>query len=342
MGVADEKDFHVKIIILFVKIENYFYNYKGFMNKEYLRVVFMGTPAISAYVLKAMVEDGYQIVGLIAQPDKPVGRKGELEKVPTKVVAESFNIPVFQPLKIRKEYEFVKELNPDIIITLAYGQIVPQGLLDIPKYGCLNLHGSLLPKYRGAAPIQYALINGDKVTGMTLMEMVKEMDAGKMYAKKEVVIDEEDNATSLFDKMAVAAKELILEKLPEYIDGKLPGIEQDEALVSYCPTIKPEEERLSLEYSTKQMLGWIKGLSDHPGAYLLLDGQKFKIYKAKIYSDTVTDEVGKIVIADKRGLVLQCRDGQLALLEVQKEGKKRMDYKSFLNGNQNILGKKLD
>ena len=312
------------------------------MNKEQLKVIFMGTPNISAYVLKAMIEDGYNIIGVIAQPDKPVGRKGELEKVPTKVVAESFNIPLFQPLKIRNDFEFVKELNPDVIITLAYGQIVPQGLLDIPKYGCLNLHGSLLPKYRGAAPIQYALINGDKVTGMTLMEMVKAMDAGKMYAKKEVIIDEEDNATTLFDKMAVAAKDLILEKLPLYIDGKLPGEEQDESLVSFCPTIKPEQEKLSLDYGVNQMLGWIKGLSDHPGAYLLLENQKFKIYKAKIYSSNVTGEVGQIVQADKRGLILQCKDGELALLEVQKEGKKRMDYKSFLNGNQNILGKKLD
>ena len=183
------------------------------MEKENLKVIFMGTPEISAYVLEAMINDGYQIIGVIAQPDRPVGRRGELEKVPTKVLAEKYNIPVFQPLKIRKEYDFVKELNPDVIITLAYGQIVPQGLLGIPRYGCLNLHGSLLPKYRGAAPIQYALINNDEVTGMTLMEMVAAMDAGKMYAKKELVIAEEDNATSLFQKMAVTAKELILEKI---------------------------------------------------------------------------------------------------------------------------------
>ena len=182
----------------------------------------MGTPEISAEVFEAMILDGYNFVGLIAQPDRPVGRKGLLEKVPTKVVAEKYNIPVFQPLKIRKDYAFMEELKPDVIITLAYGQIVPQGLLDIPQYGCLNLHGSLLPKYRGAAPIQYALINNEKVTGMTLMGMVAAMDAGPIYATKEVVIDEEDNSTSLFKKMAVAAKELILEKLPDYIDGKLP------------------------------------------------------------------------------------------------------------------------
>ena len=312
------------------------------MEKKNLRVIFMGTPSISAYVFEAMINDGYNFVGLIAQPDRPVGRRGELEKVPTKVVAEKYNIPVFQPIKIRKEYEFVKELNPDVIITLAYGQIVPQGLLDIPKYGCLNLHGSLLPKYRGAAPIQYALINNEKVTGMTLMEMVAAMDAGRMFAKEEVVIDEEDNATSLFNKMAVAAKELILKKLPEYIDGKLPGEEQDESLVTFCPTIKPEQERLDLSLNVHQINGWIRGLSDHPGAYFLLEGKKLKVYKAKVINEKETGEVGTIIQADKNGLVVQLLGGQLQLLEVQKEGKNRMDYKSFLNGNQGLLNKKLD
>lgn len=312
------------------------------MDKNKLKVVFMGTPEISAYVLEAMINDGYQILGVVAQPDKPVGRKGQLEKVPTKVVAEAHNIPVFQPVKIKNDFSFIKDINPDVIITLAYGQIVPEGLLSIPKYGCLNLHGSLLPKYRGAAPIQYALINGDKITGMSLMEMVKAMDAGRVYAKEEVVIQDDDNATSLFIKMGEAAKKLILEKLLDYIEGKLIGVPQDESLVSICPTIKPEQEKLSLEYSVKQMLGWIRGLSDHPGAYLLLDGQKFKIFKARKYNDLVVGEPGVIIQADKRGLILQCKDGQIALLEVQKEGKKRMDYKSFLNGNQGLLNKKLD
>ena len=312
------------------------------MKKNELRLVFMGTPEISASVFEAMILDGYHFVALVAQPDRPVGRKGEIEKVPTKLVAEKYNIPVYQPVKIRRDYEFLKEINPDLIITLAYGQIVPEGLLNIPRFGCLNLHGSLLPKYRGAAPIQYALINGDKVSGMTLMEMVKEMDAGKMYAKKEVIVDKDDNCTSLFNKMTEAAKELIIEALPKYIDGELKGEEQDENEVSICPTIKPEQERLSFNYSTKEMWGWIRGLSDHPGAYLMLDNQKFKIFKAEPLNDKVTAEVGTIVNADKRGLVLQCKDGQLALLEVQKEGKKRMDYKSFLNGNQGLLNQKLD
>lgn len=312
------------------------------MDKSKLKIVFMGTPEISAYVLEALINDGYQVLGVVAQPDRPVGRKGQLEKVPTKIIAEKYNIPVFQPIKIRKDYSFIKDINPDVIITLAYGQIVPEGLLEIPQYGCLNLHGSLLPKYRGAAPIQYALINGDKITGMSLMEMVKEMDAGRVYAKEEIIVDDNDNATSLFKKMGEAAKKLIIEKLPEYIDKRLVGIPQDESLVSICPAIKPEQEKLSLDYTTKKMLGWIRGLSDQPGAYLFLEGQKIKIFIAQLYSDKVVDEPGKIVQADKHGLILQCKDGQIAILELQKEGKKRMDYKSFLNGNQGLLNKKLD
>ena len=309
------------------------------MDKKDLRLMFMGTPEISAYVFEAMILDGYQFVGLIAQPDRPVGRKGQLEKVPAKVVAEKYNIPVFQPIKIRKEYDFVKELNPDIIITLAYGQIVPQGLLDIPKYGCLNLHGSLLPKYRGAAPIQYALINNEKETGMTLMEMTKEMDAGGIYDIEKVAIKDNDNSTSLFAKMAEAAKVLILRDVEPLVNGQLNKVEQDVTNVTFCPTIKPEEEKLNFNLDYNTVLGWIKALSDHPGAYFFIDGVKYKVFAATKYSDSNSGELGQIIKADKNGLVLQCKNGQISILEIQKEGKKRMDYRSFLNGNQNLLNK---
>ena len=301
----------------------------------------MGTPDISAYVFEKMIEDGYRFVGLVAQPDHPVGRKGIIEKVPTKVVAEKYNIPVFQPVKIRDDYSFIDEIKPDLVITLAYGQIVPQGFLDKIPLGCLNLHGSLLPKYRGASPIQTALINNEKVTGVTLMEMVKAMDAGRMYAKKVVEINEDDNSTSLFNKIKIAASELVLEALPKYINGELKGEEQDESLVSFCSTIKPEQEKLDLSLSAKQIVGWIKGLSDDPGAYLYLNNNKLKIYKAKVVDNTVTDGIGTIVKADKSGLYMQAKDGVISLLEIQKEGKKRMDYRSFINGNQNLLGQKL-
>ena len=312
------------------------------MEKKDLNLLFMGTPEISAYVFEQMILDGYHFVGLVAQPDHPVGRKGIVEKVPTKVIAEKYDIPVFQPIKIRKDFSFMDNLKVDLVITLAYGQIVPQGFLDIPRFGCLNLHGSLLPKLRGASPVQTALINNEKVTGVTLMEMVAAMDAGRMYGKKEVIIDEEDNATSLFKKISEAAKDLVLELLPKYVNGELEGIPQNEEEVTFCSLIKPEQEKLNLSKDILEVYGYIRGLSDEPGAYLYLDNQKLKIFKAKIANDLVTAEVGTIVQADKRGLLLQCQNGQLAILELQKEGKKRMDYKAFINGNQNLLGTKLN
>lgn len=312
------------------------------MEKKELNLLFMGTPEISAYVFEQMILDGYHFVGLVAQPDHPVGRKGIIEKVPTKVIAEKYNIPVFQPIKIRKDFSFMDNLKVDLVITLAYGQIVPQGFLDIPRFGCLNLHGSLLPKLRGASPVQTALINNEKVTGVTLMEMVAAMDAGRMYGKKEVTIEEDDNATSLFKKISEAAKDLVLELLPKYVNGELEGIPQDENEVTFCSLIKPEQEKLDLSKDILEVYGYIRGLSDEPGAYLYLDNQKLKIFKAKIANDLVTAEVGTIVQADKRGLLLQCQNGQLAILELQKEGKKRMDYKAFINGNQNLLGTKLN
>ena len=312
------------------------------MEKKELNLLFMGTPEISAYVFEQMILDGYHFVGLVAQPDHPVGRKGIIEKVPTKVIAEKYNIPVFQPIKIRKDFSFMDNLKVDLVITLAYGQIVPQGFLDIPRFGCLNLHGSLLPKLRGASPVQTALINNEKVTGVTLMEMVAAMDAGRMYGKKEVIIEEDDNATSLFKKISEAAKDLVLELLPKYVNGELEGIPQNEEEVTFCSLIKPEQEKLDLSKDILEVYGYIRGLSDEPGAYLYLDNQKLKIFKAKIANDLVTAEVGTIVQADKRGLLLQCQNGQLAILELQKEGKKRMDYKAFINGNQNLLGTKLN
>ncbi len=311
------------------------------MDKNSQRIIFMGTPEISATVLEGLISAGYNVVAVIAQPDRPVGRKKVLMPVPTKFVAEAHQIPVYQPLKIRKEYEFVKELKPDVIITLAYGQIVPQGLLDIPTLGCINLHGSLLPKYRGAAPIQYALMNNETETGMTLMKMVKEMDAGEMYAVEKVTIDPSDNATSLFKKMGDAALRLILRELPKYFKGELPGVAQDESLVTFAPSIKPEEEKLDLNKSKEELHGYIRALSDVPGAYLFHGESKLKIYRSEIVSSDVRGEVGEIIQADKKGLYLQTKNGILSLFELQPEGKKRMDYLSFINGHPHLVGTKL-
>ena len=250
------------------------------MNGKEIRIIFMGTPMISAAVLEAMINEGFNVVGVIAQPDKPQGRDGQVIKVPTKKVAERYNIPVFQPVKVRKEYEFARDLKPDLIVTIAYGQIIPQGLIDIPTFGCVNLHGSLLPKYRGASPIQQALINGDKITGMSLMEMTAEMDAGDVFDTEEVEITEDDNSDSLFIKMGEAAKRLIIRDVEPLINGKLARKPQDISKVTFCSQIKPEQEKLDFSLNTINVIGWIRALADKPGAYMEIEGVKYKIFKA--------------------------------------------------------------
>lgn len=302
--------------------------------KDY-RLIFMGTPSIASKVFEALIKEGYNFVALIAQEDKPVGRKGIIMPVPTKDVAIHYNIPTYQPHKIRLDYEFVKELKPDLILTMAYGQIVPQGLLDIPTKGCLNLHGSLLPKYRGAAPIQRAIIEGETKTGITLMEMVDKMDAGRMFAKQEVEITLDDNYTSLCDKMSEAAIKVCLDNLPNYLNDNLKGEEQDESLVTIANKIKPEDEKLNLDLPAKDFINFIRGLSDEPGGYIIIDNKKLKIFKAHILSSN-EGTVGQLEV--KKNVNLQLKDAIIQLDVVQLEGKKKMDGKSFANGNKYLDG----
>lgn len=307
------------------------------MDKKNLRIAFMGTPEISAVVLEKLIKEEYDIVLVIAQCDKPVGRNNVIEEVPTKKIAQKYGIPCFQPIKIRNDYQTLVMAKPDIIITLAYGQIVPQEVLDIPRLGCLNLHGSILPKYRGAAPIQYALFNGEKKTGVTLMQMIAKMDAGLMYAFEEVDIHEDDNATSLFAKIGDAAGRLIVRELPNYVDGVLIGIQQNDNEATFCPTIKKEEEHLDTNLSPVHFVNRIRGLSEIPGGYLVLGEEKIKIFKAEV-ANYIQGDIGKIIEANKNQLLLQVNGGQVQLLELQKPGKKKMGYRDFINGVPNLLG----
>ena len=302
------------------------------INLKDFRIIYMGTPIMSAKILRYMIEEGFNVVAVIAQEDKPVGRKGLLEKVPTKVVAEEFGIPVYQPHRIRKEYEFARELNADLILTMAYGQIVPIELLEMPKLGALNLHGSILPKYRGAAPIQRAIMNGEKETGVTLMEMVDKMDAGKMFGVEKCEISESDNYTSLCEKIVECGKKIVKTLLPLYFEGKLDGVEQDENLVTFADKISKEDEKLDLNKSTKDFINFLRSISETPGGYLIFDDKKLKILGAKMWSNSVSKTVGTLTI--NKHLVLQLKDGEIELTEVHLEGKKKMDGKSFANGNQ--------
>jgi methionyl-tRNA formyltransferase len=222
-------------------------------------------------------------------------------------------------------------LDFDVIVTMAYGQIIPQGLLDLPKVGCLNLHGSLLPKYRGAAPIQRAIMAGEKETGITLMKMVAAMDAGEMYDVEKVVIEPNDNYTSLCVKMANAASNVIVKDLLPYAKGELKGEEQKEKDVTIANKIKPEDEHLPLFLSAQGAVNYVRGLADEPGAYLLLNDKKLKVYRAHVENNNVIRAVGEVV-PDKKKFLVQYYDGQLSLDLIQLEGKKKMEAASFLNG----------
>lgn len=307
-------------------------------SKKDYRLIYMGTPEMSAKTFEALIKSGWNFVALISQEDKEVGRKHILVDTPTKVVAKKYNIPVYQPHKIREDYEFVKELKPDLILTFAYGQIIPQGLLDIPRFGCLNLHGSLLPKYRGAAPIQRAIINDEKVTGITLMEMIDKMDAGRMYATIKVKIEDSDNYSSLMDKLSEAGTKIVNDNLLKYLSGDLLGKTQDGNQVTFANKITPEEEHLNINLSAKEQVNYIRALSNVPGAYLYLDDQKLKIYEAKVYREETKKPIGTIILEDKH-LLYQAKDALIELITIKPENKNLMKAIDYINGHPDIVNK---
>lgn len=308
------------------------------------KIVFLGTPEFSACVLQGLIDAKYNIIAVVTQPDKPVGRKKILTPTPVKEVALRHNIDVYQPVSLRKDYEFLKNMDFDMLITAAYGQILPQEVLDLSKVNNINVHASLLPKHRGGAPIHRSIINGDKTTGVTIMKMVYKMDAGCMYAKQEVEIDEQINTTELFNKLQYVGRDLLLKVLPDLLDNKLEGIEQNEDEATYSFNIKREEEKIDFNKTTLQVHNLIRGLAEVPGAYCIFKEKEMKVYKAKIYKlceDNV--EVGSLKIENKNELIVKCSDGYLRLLEIKLEGKQRMDVSAFLNGcnKQELVKEKL-
>lgn len=302
-----------------------------------IRIIYMGTPDMSAQLLEHLIINGYNIVGVIAQPDQKVGRKQELEEVPTKVIAKMNNIPVFQPIKIKYDYSFVADLNPDLILCFAYGQIIPEIVLKMPKYGALNYHGSILPKYRGAAPIQYALINNDTESGVCLMEMVKQMDAGRVFQLEKFPLTSDDNFDTVANKVVMASKTLTDHYLQAYVNGELVGVPQDESKVTFSPSIKSEEEKINLEYSVEKVLGLIRALSPNIGAYVIYKEQVLKIFEAQLVDHSDKYEVGTIIKADKMGLHIQFLHGVVSVLTLQKAGKKKIGYRDFVNGEKDLL-----
>lgn len=301
------------------------------------RILYMGTPVFSQYILEKLILAGYNIIGLVSQPDRPVGRKRIITPTPTKEVALKYNIPVYQPEKIKDDYEFIKELNPDVIVTCAYGQFVPQGLLEIPPHGCINIHASLLPKLRGGAPIQHALIDGFDKTGVTLMEMIKKMDAGRMYAKIETPITDDDTYDTLHDRLKEIGAKLILDNLDLYLEGKLEGIPQNEDEVTISPNISKEEEHIDFNKTSREVFNQIRGLSSIPGANFQYMNETVKVYKSKIVESKKDAEVGTIINISKDSIDIKTMDGAIGLTEIQLQGKTRIKVKDYLNGNNKFL-----
>lgn len=312
-----------------------------------MRIVFMGTPDFAVATLEALCEAGFDIIAAVSQPDKPKGRHGILSPTPVKEKAMELGIPVFQPEKA-KDSEFIeklRELAPDLIVVTAYGQILKKELLSIPKYGCINVHASLLPRWRGAAPVQWSIIEGDKVTGVTTMLMDEGLDTGDMLLKKEVEIGPKETGGSLFEKLAKAGGELIVETVKRLEAGELKREKQHEELMTYASMLDKHMGKINWNREAAEIERLIRGLDPWPGTYSFYEKKMLKLWDADVIEDTEElskessvdterAEAGSVVLASKKGLVIKTGKGFLKINELQPEGKKRMKAEEFLRGSR--------
>lgn len=296
-------------------------------------IVFMGTDDFAVPILESLIENNYDISLVVCQPDSYVGRKRVLTVPPVKEVALKHNIEVFQPIKLRNEYQYIIDVGPSLIITASYGQILPKKLLD--EVRAINIHGSLLPKYRGGAPIQYALFNADEKTGITLMEMIFKMDAGDMIAKEEIGISEDDNYYTLKSKLSNLGSQMLIKWLDKILVKDYKAIKQDESEVTFAYNLTAEDEILNFNLPSRLVLGRIRGLTPHIGAKIMIENQSVKVYKA-VKSDIIFNtEPGIVHLIGKR-MYITTIDGAIEILEIQREGRKILSVSDFLNG-QNIF-----
>ncbi len=302
-----------------------------------MRIVFMGTPDFSVPTLEALVASEHEVVGVVTQPDKPKGRGKEIHMSPVKECALQHNIPVYQPVRARDE-AFVDEmraLNPDVMVVIAFGQILPKSLLELPKYGCVNIHASLLPKYRGAAPIQWAVINGDEETGITTMMMDVEMDTGDMLEKTVVKLDPEETGGSLFDRLSLLGGDLILSTLSKLEKGEITPVPQDHEKATYVKKISKSMGDIDWTMDAVSIERLVRGLNPWPSAFTRWNGKMLKIWEAKVLPDPdVKLPCGSVISASDEGLKIQTGAGVLCVTSLQLEGKKRMDTAAFLRGYQ--------
>lgn len=303
-----------------------------------LRVIFMGTPEFSLNVLNMLIANT-NVIGVVTQPDKIVGKNKEKSFSPIKVLALEHSIKVIQPEKIKKEYTDILSLNPDMIITCAYGQIIPKEILDFPRYGCINVHASLLPKLRGGSPLHHAIIDGYDKTGITIMHMDVGMDTGDIISQEEITILDSDNVGTIHDKLSILGSELLLKTLPSILNKTSQRIKQNDDDATYCHNITHEEELIDFHQRCREIFNQVRGMNPYPVSFLTINGKVFKVYEV---SYEITDKYknkpdGEIVLVNKKQLGIKAFDGVIYLEDIKKEGKKRMKIMDFLNGEQENL-----
>ncbi|NMI05984.1 methionyl-tRNA formyltransferase [Paenibacillus sp. SZ31] len=307
-----------------------------------MNIVFMGTPEFAVPSLDMLMAEGYNVVGVVTQPDKPQGRKKVLTPTPVKAAAERHGLPVFQPVKLRDPEAVARlaEWKPDLIVTAAFGQILPKAVLDMPVRGCVNVHGSLLPKYRGGAPIQRSIINGESVTGVTLMYMAEGLDTGDMISYVQLPITDEDTSGTMFDKLSEAGSRLLLAEMPRLIAGETTAVPQDDAEASYARNLTREDEKMDWSRTSRELFNQIRGLVPFSGAFTMWDDQVFKVWAAAnpdhsnitSSSDAGQAEPGTVLQLNKAGIEVCTGNGSLWLTEVQPAGKKVMQAADFARG----------
>ncbi|MGO4110254.1 methionyl-tRNA formyltransferase [Paenibacillus sp. YAF4_2] len=302
-----------------------------------MRIVFMGTPEFAVPSLRLLIEQGYNVVAAVSQPDRPKGRKRMLTPPPLKEAAIAFGLPVLQPERMRspEAVAAIAELQPDLIVTAAYGQILPKALLEIPRLGCINVHGSLLPCYRGGAPIQRSIINGESMTGVTIMYMAEGLDTGDMISRVEVPITDEDTSGTLFEKLSAAGAELLGRTMPAIIAGEVQAEPQRDELATYAPNLTREDERIDWSKSAISIYNQIRGLSPMAGAFTYLNGEVFKVWvsaKPSGSKGSGSTAPGTVVAVSASGIEVQTGDGILTLLEIQPSGKRVMTVADWLPG----------
>lgn len=298
-------------------------------------VVFMGTPSFAVPILQGLVDSKYKVLAAVTQPDRPVGRKHRIQQSPVKQLALKLGIPVLQPEKLSgsDELQQVIDLHADLIITAAFGQFLPTRMLQSVKVAAVNVHGSLLPKYRGGAPVQYAIMNGDQETGISLIYMVKKMDAGDILAQQAIPITKNDDTESMFAKLSIVGRNLLLDTLPKILAGDVHPIEQDESQVVFSPTIKPGEEQLDFSQPAALVDAKVRALRPDPGAYTVIGNKWTKIWVTEVIDQTTDDEAGTVVYKDKHHLYLSAGSGSvLSVLELQPAGKPKQKITDYLNG----------